>query len=215
MKKTLQTSVLVGVLAALCACGGTGETARAQDAREDPNFEAEASEDAAMTDPHAEGRHDQHHALPALPGGASLEGAFLSTDGAEIGAVMIAETPTGLLMRVDVRDVEHGFHGVHLHETGLCEPAEDFKTAGGHANPAGVPHGFLVEGGSHLGDFPNAYAHREGHIRTDLFKAGGTLADLQDADGFAVMVHSGPDDYESQPSGAAGSRVACAAFPAG
>ena len=211
MKQTLQAGVMTGLLASVSACGGTSEANGAEAAQEDPNFEAEAP----MADPHAEGRHEQDHALPALPGGASLEGAFLGTDGAEVGAVMIAETPTGLLMRVDVMGVEHGFHGVHLHETGLCEPDEGFSTAGGHANPADVPHGFLVEGGGHLGDFPNAYAHREGHIRTDLFKAGGTLADLQDGDGFAVMVHSGADDYESQPSGAAGSRVACAAFPAG
>ena len=134
-------------------------------------------------------------------------------DGQENGTVSIAETPSGLLMRVDVTSIAHGFHGVHLHETGLCEPEENFTTAGGHANPTGAEHGYLVEGGPHVGDLPNAYAHQEGHLRTDLFKDGATLADLQDDDGFAVMVHSGADDYESQPSGDAGSRVACAAFP--
>ena len=33
---------------------------------------------------------------------------------------------------------------------------------------------------------------------------------LMDDDGSAVMIHSGADDYESQPSGDAGDRVACA-----
>ena len=225
MRTTTQAFVTIAVSASLAACGAQGGAADAQD---DPNVLTPAQEDEAIRqdapadivseetvmDPHGEGRHDQHHPLPALPGGASLEGDFLGTDGQGNGTVMIAETPNGLLMRVDVTGIEHGFHGVHLHETGLCEPDEGFSTAGGHANPDGVPHGVLTEGGPHLGDLPNAYVHEEGHLRTDLFKDGATLADLQDADGFAVMVHSGPDDYQSQPSGDAGSRVACAAFPA-
>lgn len=201
MKRITETAVIAVLFGTLAACGSS---------------EAEpAQENAAQaaSDPHSAGAHDQHHALPALPGGASLEGDFIGVDGTGNGTVMIAETPNGLLVRVDVTGISHGFHGVHLHAAGLCEPGEGFKTAGGHANPDGVPHGFLTEGGPHLGDLPNSYAHQEGHLRTDLFKAGASLADLQDADGFAVMVHSGPDDYASQPSGAAGSRVACAAFP--
>ena len=209
MKMMLQTTVAVGFLVSVPACGGAGVSAGAQEAQADPGFEA----GTAMNDPHDAGAHDADHALPALPGGVDLSGDFIGASGEPNGTVMIAETPTGLLVRVDVTGVAHGFHGVHLHETGLCEPAEGFKTAGGHANPTNAEHGFLVDGGSHAGDLPNAYAHEEGHIRTDLFKEGVTIADLRDDDGFAVMVHSGADDYESQPSGAAGSRVACAAFP--
>ncbi|MGR3474147.1 MAG: superoxide dismutase family protein [Sulfitobacter sp.] len=37
---------------------------------------------------------------------------------------------------------------------------------------------------------------------------------IQDDDGAAFIIHSGADDYESQPSGDAGSRVACGAFEA-
>ena len=209
MKHLLEAVVILGVSASLAGCGGAGVSADAQEAPADPNFEA----GQAMADPHEAGTHDADHALPDLPGGADLSGDFIGTDGQTNGAVMIAETPGGLLMRVDVTGIAHGFHGVHIHETGLCEPAEGFKTAGGHANPTSKEHGFLVAGGPHIGDFPNAYAHDEGHLRTDVFGAGTALSDIQDSDGFAVMIHSGADDYESQPSGDAGSRVACAAFP--
>ena len=209
MKGFAQAVVSTPILALAAGCAAM--SANAQDDA-DPNFGPAPVQEGSL-DPHAAGRHGQHHPLPDLPATVDLEGTFLAPDGTENGEVRIAQTPNGLLLRIDVGGVAHGFHGVHLHETGLCEPEEDFKTAGGHANPTGAEHGFLPEGGSHLGDLPNAYAHEEGHIRTDLFKEGARLADLQDADGFAVMVHSGADDYRSQPSGDAGSRVACAAFP--
>ena len=213
MKLALQRTVFASVLALMAG----GVSACAQEMGEggvqDPNFDPASAPQEAMTDPHDEGRHDQHDALQPLPGGVDLIGSFIGLDGAEVGTAMLSDTPTGLLLRVDARGIAHGFHGVHLHETGLCEPDEGFKTAGGHANPTNAEHGYLVEGGSHAGDFPNAYAHEEGHIRTDLHKEGVRIAELSDADGFAVMVHSGADDYESQPSGAAGDRVACAAFP--
>jgi Cu-Zn family superoxide dismutase len=152
----------------------------------------EGASDTVPNSPHDEERHDQIMALDDLPGGAGLEGTFLNTDGEEAGTVMLQETPNG-----------------------LCEPEEGFTTAGGHAAPNGNSHGFRVDDGPHAGDLPNGFAHRDGHLRTDLFGSGTMLADLQDSDGFAVMVHSGADDYESQPSGDAGSRVACAAFEGG
>ena len=37
----------------------------------------------------------------------------------------------------------------------------------------------------------------------------GGEAPLDDEDGSALMIHSGADDYASQPSGDAGSRIAC------
>ena len=216
IRQAIVSASLIGLMA---ACGGAesqeADTPPLQAPQEDQATtppEAEPMDAMASDDPHSAGTHAQRDPLPPLPGDDVLEGTFLGTDGQETGTVMLMDTPNGLLVRVDVSKVGHGFHGVHLHETGACDPAEGFKTAGGHANPGGAEHGYLTAGGPHVGDLPNAYAHQEGHIRTDLFKAGASLSDVQDADGFAVMIHSGPDDYESQPSGAAGSRVACAAF---
>ena len=42
--------------------------------------------------------------------------------------------------------------------------------------------------------------------------AGGTLRGenaLLDADGASVVVHAGPDDYRTDPSGNSGDRIAC------
>ncbi len=32
---------------------------------------------------------------------------------------------------------------------------------------------------------------------------------LFDGDGAAIVIHAGPDDYRSDPAGAAGARIAC------
>jgi Cu-Zn family superoxide dismutase len=40
----------------------------------------------------------------------------------------------------------------------------------------------------------------------------GTENPLLDGDGAALVIHAKADDYESQPSGASGDRIACAAI---
>ena len=38
------------------------------------------------------------------------------------------------------------------------------------------------------------------------------LAALFDSDGTAIVVHAGPDDYRTDPSGNSGDRIACGVF---
>jgi Cu-Zn family superoxide dismutase len=47
-----------------------------------------------------------------------------------------------------------------------------------------------------------------------IFAAGVTLAvntdnSLRDGDGTAIVIHAGPDDYKTDPSGGSGGRIAC------
>jgi len=138
---------------------------------------------------------------------------FVNGEGEEIGTAALSETPSGVVINVEVTGLPAGEHGFHIHQTGSCE-TPDFQSAGGHYAPRGNQHGFLVEGGPHAGDMPNQFIQEDGilraHIRNDRVTLGEGEGTLFDEDGSAFIIHADPDDYQSQPSGNAGSRLACA-----
>ena len=144
---------------------------------------------------------------------------ILNAQGIEIGKLEIeALAGGGVEVEVDVTGLTPGTHAMHFHEVGRCD-APDYKSAGGHYNPAGVAHG-QVEDGPHAGDMMNVEVDADGSGAFEVTNMkvslrAGSLPALMDADGTALIIHGGADDYKSQPSGAAGPRVACAVIPAG
>jgi Cu-Zn family superoxide dismutase len=104
-----------------------------------------------------------------------------------------------------------GVHGMHLHMVGKCD-GTDFTSAGAHLNPAGHQHGTDNPQGSHLGDLPNVTIDSSGSgilTATVLGSREDVLAALFDGDGSAIVIHAGPDDYKTDPSGNSGGRQAC------
>jgi len=155
-------------------------------------------------------------------GGADMEDVSFpirNAQGAEIGTLEIEELQGGgVEVEVNVSGLTQGTRAMHFHEFGKCD-APDYKSSGGHYNPAGVAHG-QVDDGPHAGDMMNVEigADGSGTFKVTNMKVNlrsGTLPALMDADGSALIIHGGADDYVSQPSGAAGPRVACAVIPAG
>ena len=143
--------------------------------------------------------------------GVSVE--LRDAGGAVVGEATLRSTPAGVHIDARFTALPAGTHGFHLHESGRCDPADGFESAGGHL-AGDREHGFLVEGGPHPGDMPNIHVPESGELRVEVINARVTLdaegdGALLDADGSALMIHSGADDYESQPSGDAGSRIAC------
>ncbi|MFB2595401.1 superoxide dismutase family protein [Paracoccus sp. p4-l81] len=146
--------------------------------------------------------------------GAEATARLTDREGRDVGAVMLRATPSGVpLARVDLTGLPAGSHAIHLHETGDCSAA-DFTSAGGHIS-AGRPHGVMMADGPHPGDLPNVEIGADGTARIELFMPGIDVErDLLAGDGAAFVVHSQPDDHESQPAGHAGDRIACGAFGA-
>lgn len=154
---------------------------------------------------------DAEQAAPAETTSASA--SFVDREGAENGSATLTGTPNGVLIELEVSGLPAGeWLGFHIHETGTCDPESDHESAGGHFNPTDAAHGYLAEGGPHAGDMPNQYVGDDGVLRAQVFNYMVTLGDGGEADiaGRALMIHGGTDDYQTQPTGDAGDRHACA-----
>ena len=155
----------------------------------------------------------------AAPAPMTLKATMIGLDGKALGTVTLTDAPTGVLLAADLSGLPAGDHGFHFHETGTCDAAAKFASAGGHFAAGGMAHGLMAMGGPHGGDMPNQHVGSDGRLVTQVFNGGVTLKpgphSLLDADGSALVIHAGVDDYSSQPAGNAGGRIACAVIKAG
>ncbi len=99
---------------------------------------------------------------------------------------------------------------VHIHEHGSC--GDMGKEAHGHWNPTGANHGKWGSASFHRGDIGNVDLDAEGkgtlELETDLWSisSSDTTKNILNK---AVIVHGGKDDFTTQPTGNAGSRIGC------
>ncbi|MFO1261225.1 MAG: superoxide dismutase family protein [Sphingomonadaceae bacterium] len=149
------------------------------------------------------------HALTASP--VMAHAGLVDAQGASKGSVEIIEKG-GLEVTVKAIGLTPGVHGVHIHTVGTCT-APDFASAGGHWNPTAKHHGMENPDGAHMGDLPNITIGADGTGTLTFTVPGASLSGgdtpLLDADGAAIVVHAGPDDMKTDPSGNSGGRVAC------
>lgn len=164
--------------------------------------------------------------VPA-PGGGAATATMMNANGQMVGTVRLVPGRSGKVeVRASVAGIQRaGFHGFHVHQTGVCDPAarnragqvEPFASAGAHHRRAGEVHG------GHAGDFPPLLVADDGRARARVETDTVTVAELLDADGSAVMIHAGRDnlanippryrpggpDAETLETGDAGARAAC------
>jgi Cu-Zn family superoxide dismutase len=99
-------------------------------------------------------------------------------------------------------------HGFHAHEKGDCSSGDGMST-GGHFNPTAKPHG-PQSADHHAGDLPALKADATGNAQATFQLKGATVGSgATDLVGRGLIVHAGPDDYTTQPTGNAGARIAC------
>lgn len=203
--KILPLALLIPV--ALCtACGGRDdspavtEPAPMEGSAETAQGPSPAPADTSP-DPTEPAPPTAHATLTAAPG-SSVQGGFT-----------FVNQGSAISIRGEITGLEPGSeHGFHLHETGECTPP-GFESAGGHFNPTEDPHGGPDSSARHLGDLPNLKADDEGRVTVNHDIEGVTLVDKDGAPteilGKAIVLHAMPDDYETQPSGDSGARIAC------
>ena len=155
--------------------------------------------------------------LAAKPGhGPSATARLFDPGGRDAGYAAVIVRKDKAVLRLSLTGMTPGAHGLHFHTTGKCK-GDGFASAGGHLNPMGKMHGDLNPAGSHLGDLPNVTADVNGVTIAQIPLKGSAkalLAAIFDADGTAIVVHAGPDDYLTDPTGNSGGRIACGVLQA-
>ena len=134
---------------------------------------------------------------------------ILDAAGNVVGTVGVGDEE-GLGMMIIISGLPAGAHGIHLHEAGVCAAADDkdFGAAGSHFNPGNMTHP------NHAGDLGNVTIDENGNALVMATFGVATYDDgawgIADADGTALVIHEGPDDLATDPSGNSGGRIACA-----
>jgi Cu-Zn family superoxide dismutase len=133
-------------------------------------------------------------------------------NGTSAGTITMTEIAAGVMLKFDLKGLPPGPHALHVHSVGKCEG--DFSSAGEIYNPLGAKHGFLNEEGPMAGDLPNVVAGTDGTALAEVLSpylhlSKETDDTLFDADGSSLVLYEKADDYQTDPEGGAGSRIAC------
>ncbi|NMD58133.1 MULTISPECIES: superoxide dismutase[Cu-Zn] [Tsukamurella] len=185
--------------------------------------------------------HGEEKPGESTPSAGTAEASLVKPDGSSAGKASFSEKDGVVVIDVRVTGLPAGFHGMHIHEVGKCEPnsvakngapgsATNFGSAGGHWQKAGA------SGHPMTGDLVSIYVNANGTGQTVTSTGAFTLADIKkNADGNALMIHAGPDNFGNIPSarytnvvpgqpvpdettlstGDAGGRIACGVIKVG
>jgi Cu-Zn family superoxide dismutase len=155
-------------------------------------------------------------ATPAEPAAQAVAQIAPTQGNTVTGSLALRQSAQGVHITGSIQglkpDAEFGFH---VHEKGDCT-APDGSSAGGHFNPTQAQHGNPTGPTHHAGDMLNIKSNADGVAQVDVTAAGTSLHGDPGTDvlGKAIVVHEGPDDYTTQPSGNSGKRIACGVIAA-
>ena len=175
---------------ALAACGGS-------------TVPADMPPTASETTPSTPG-------APSTSSSRSVEVPLAAKSDSKLsGTATFTEVDGGVKVQVKVAGAPPGKIATHVHEKGDCS-APDASSAGGHFNPAGLPHALPPTEERHLGDLGNIDIAEDGTGSTEIVVKGATLKEGEPTSflGRAIIVHAKQDDG-GQPVGNAGGRIGC------
>ena len=137
-------------------------------------------------------------------GHAKVKAMIKGSDGQNHGVVEFYGVPGGVLMDAQLKGLPP--ESTRFISTRKARVRLTSKPLGGHFNPAGVEHGLGV-GSTQV---PNIHVPDNGSLRIEILNTKVSLnGGDNDILNKAIILHAKGDDYKSQPSGAAGPRIAC------
>ncbi len=123
------------------------------------------------------------------------------------GIVLFFSTRFGTLVAAEVRglpereECESSVFGFHIHEGESCQSDDSpFSQTLGHYNPKNCPHP------AHAGDMPPLISSKGGYAVSVFLSSEFRIEEII---GKTVVIHAEADDFRTQPSGAAGNKIAC------
>ncbi|MBY8863670.1 superoxide dismutase family protein [Nocardia sp. CA2R105] len=161
------------------------------------------------------------------PAGDSVSVPLKDPSGQQVGTATIASSGGHLELTVDAHGLQPGFHGLHIHSVGKCEPNS--------VAPAGGAPGNFLSAGGHLqvgdahampasGDLTSLQVRKDGSAHLVTTSDAVTLDQVK---GKALIIHAGEDNFgniptrytqangtpgpdaDTQATGDAGGRIAC------
>lgn len=124
------------------------------------------------------------------------------------GIVTFTMEEGGVRVLAYFEGVPVGAHGFHIHEFGDCSSA-DGMAAGGHFNPQNMEHAGPMAEKRHIGDLGNITADESGKAQLNYVDKNLAFSGPNSIVGRGLILHAQPDDLKTQPTGAAGARIAC------
>lgn len=125
------------------------------------------------------------------------------------GIVRFYQTDSGVYVVTSIFGLPNGntvcdnrIFAMHIHDGGSCEEQsgkEAFPLTGSHYNPNACEHPY------HAGDLPPLFS-ANGMAMSSVLISRFTVREII---GKTVIIHSGVDDFKTQPSGNAGEKIAC------
>jgi Cu-Zn family superoxide dismutase len=192
----------------MIALAGCGAPETSQDAEQDAGNQLPPPPDPL------EAETADAYGVDAAASAAPAIAALQMGDGTPAGTATATPTTNGVMVSLQVQGLPPGEHGAHIHMIGQCD-APAFEGAGDHWNPTDAQHGLESPQGPHAGDMPNLSVDENGQGALDYTLEDGSMDELFDADGAAMVVHAMPDDQMTDPAGNSGARIACGVFQAG
>ena len=157
------------------------------------------------------GEEEAGKSLPAqtLPAGKATASIEARSGSSLSGTADFVPQDGKMRITVVLKGAPPGPHAVHIHEKGDCS-AQDASSAGPHFNPGGHRHGSPGAPEHHAGDLGNISIGEDGTGTLVFHTSELTVAgEPGGVTGRAIIIHEKPDDFVTDPTGAAGGRIGC------
>ncbi|GAB2848689.1 superoxide dismutase family protein [Actinocorallia aurea] len=130
----------------------------------------------------------------------SAKAEIKTAEGTTVGTLTIEGANGPAKVTVKGQGLPPGYHGLHLHQKGLCDPnskdpdtGSPFFSAGPHLDTGGHEHA------NHTGDLPALLVNADGTGTVTALSDRFQSTQLFDADGTSVILHAKPDNLANIP----------------